>query len=94
MTLIDLNKIAWSFEDKVITISEKDVPFATEYNVRSPKGGEKVFTFTNSTGPEFAPDTKWIYESDDKLQLAVCNDTKMVKVAAAAYLKAKTGKHE
>jgi len=89
MTLIDLNKIDWSFEDKVITISEKDVPFATEYNVRSPKGGEKVFKFTHSTGPEFHKDTKWIYESDDKLQLAVCNDAKMVKIAAQNYIKGK-----
>lgn len=90
MTLIDLNKIDWSFENKVITISEKAVPFATEYNVRSPKGGEKEFKFSHSTGPEFDPNTKWIYKSEDGLQLAVCNDAQMVKAAAAAYLKAKT----
>lgn len=92
MIQIDLNKIPWSFEDKVITISEKDVAFATEYNVRSPKGGEKEFKFTHSTGPEFDVNTKWMYKSDDGLQLAVCNDAKMVKAAAAAYLNAKLRK--
>lgn len=89
MIQVDLNKIKWSFENKVITISEKDVAFGTEYNVISPKGGQKVFKFTHSTGPEFDVNTKWIYESDDKLQLAVCNDAKMVKVAAENYLKGK-----
>ena len=89
MIQVDSNKIKWSFENKVITISEKEVPFGAEYNVISPKGGQKVFKFTHSTGPEFDVNTKWIYESDDKLQLAVCNDAKMVKVAAENYLKGK-----
>ena len=89
MIQVDLNKIKWSFENKVITISEKEVPFGTEYNVISPKGGQKVFKFTHSTGPEFDVHTKWIYESDDKLQLAVCNDAKMVKAAAENYLRGK-----
>lgn len=98
MTQIDLNKIPWSFDMKtspkgVITISEKDVPFGTEYNVTSPTGNSKVFKFTHSTGPEFDVNTKWMYKSDDGLQLAVCNDADMVRAAAAAYLKAKTGNH-
>lgn len=92
MTRIELKKIPWSFENKVITISEKGLPFATEYVVVSPKGGEKEFKFTHSTGPEFDPNTKWIYKSDDGLQLAVCNDAEMVKVAAKAYLDAKLRK--
>lgn len=95
MIQIDLKTIPWSFDMKtsekgVISISEKDVRFGTEYNVVSPNGGEKVFKFTHSTGPEFAVDTKWMYVSDDNLLLAICNDAKMVKMAAEAYLKAKT----
>jgi hypothetical protein len=89
MIQVDLNKIKWSFESKVITISEKDVKFATEYNVISPKGGNKVFQFSHSTGPEFDKDTKWMYNSEDGLQLAVCNDANMVKIAAENYLKHK-----
>lgn len=68
MILINLNIIKWSFENKVITISEKDVPFGTEYKVLSPKGGEKEFKFTHSTGPEFHKDTKWMYKSEDGLK--------------------------
>lgn len=90
MTRIDLNTISWSFKDNVITISEKDVPFASDYAVVSPSGGVKEFKFAHSTGSEFDPKTQWIYKSEDGLQLAVCNDAKMVKAAAAAYLKAKT----
>lgn len=98
MTQIDLNKIPWSFDMKtspngVITISEKGIPFDTEYSVMSPRGGVKEFKFTHSTGPEFDVNTKWMYKSDDGLQLAVCNDAQMVEAAAAAYLKAKTGNH-
>ena len=89
MIQVNLKTIPWSFEKGVITISEKSVPFGTEYNVISPTGGQKVFKFTHSTGPEFDVHTKWIYESDDKLQLAVCNDAKMVKVAAENYLRGK-----
>ena len=94
MIQIDLKKIPWSFDMKtsskgVISISEKDVKFGTEYNVVLPTGGNKVFKFTHSTGPEFASDTKWMYESEDGLLLAVCNDAKMVKRAAEEYLKAK-----
>lgn len=45
----------------------------------------------NLEHPEFDVNTKWMYKSDDGLQLAVCNDANMVRAAAAAYLKAKTG---
>ena len=76
---------------RTFTISEKDVPFATTYELLNPlTKNTKVFEFTHSTGPEFAADTKWIYKSEDDFTLEVCNDPEMVKVAAAAYLKAKT----
>jgi hypothetical protein len=97
MIQIDLKKIPWSFDMKtsekgIIVISEKDVRFGTEYEVVSPTGNKKTFTFTHSTGPEFAPETKWMYKSEDGLQLAVCNDAKMVKIAAENYLNAKLQK--
>jgi len=92
MIQIDLNTIPWSYDKKVITISEKDIHFGIEYNVISPKGGNKVFKFSHSTGPEFDVNTKWIYVNDDGLQLAVCNDPKMVKDAAERYLKHKLRK--
>jgi len=92
MIQINLNTIPWSFDKKVITISEKDIQFGTEYNVISPKGGNKVFKFSHSTGPEFDANTKWIYVNDDGLQLAVCNDAKMVKEAGERYLKHKLRK--
>ena len=92
MTNIDFKKIPWSFKINEITISEKDVPFDTDYNVISPTNGNKHFKFTHSTGPEFDKDTKWIYVSEDGIRLAVCNDTQMVKVAAENYLKAKLRK--
>ena len=93
MTQIDLKTIPWSFENKIITISERDITFSTEYNVISPKGGNKVFNFDHSTGPEFDANTKWMYLSDDGVTLAVCNDAQMVEAAAKNYLTAKLNKH-
>lgn len=93
MRQIDLKKIPWSFQTGVITISEKDVQFGTQYNVISPNTGVgKLFEFTHSTGPEFDKNTQWIYKSDEGIQLAVCNDADMVTRAADAYLKAKLRK--
>jgi len=89
MIQIDLKKIDWSFKNDTITISEKDTRFGTEYLVISPKGNGKVFKFSHSTGPEFDKNTKWIYTSEDNIQLAVCNDANMVKHAAKEYLSAK-----
>lgn len=90
MTDIYLKNIPWSFKNGIIIISESSVPFATEYNVISPNTGVgKLFKFTHSTGPEFDPNTQWLYKSDDNIQLAVCNDTQMVIKAAENYLRAK-----
>ena len=97
MIQVNLKTIPWSFDMKtsekgVIVISEKDVRFGTEYEVVSPTGNKKVFKFTHSTGPEFDVNTKWMYKSDDGLQLAICNDANMVKKAAHDYLKGKLQK--
>ena len=87
MTRVNLENIKWSFNKKTcekgtIIISEKEVPFDTNYEVVSPNNGVKTFTFTHSTGTEFSPDTKWMYISEDGIELAICNDPHMVKIAA------------
>lgn len=92
MILINLNEIPFSYDSQSMTfvISEKDVAFATEYELLTPKGSEnKKFAFTHSTGPEFDAKTRWVYKSSDNYTLEVCNDAKMVERAAAAYLAAK-----
>lgn len=95
MTNIALSDIDWSFDKQTSTIliSERDVPFATTYNVISPNTGVgKLFEFTHSTGPEFDPKTCWIYKSEDGITLSVANDEKMVEEASKNYLRAKLGK--
>ena len=95
MVKITLSEINWSFnkETSTILISEKEVPFATTYNVISPTtGAGKVFEFSYSTGPEFDPKTNWVYKSDDGVVLSVSNDDEMTKRAAQNYLKAKLRK--
>lgn len=93
MTTIYLSSVGWSYDKstKTITVSERDVSFATTYKVISHRtGAEKVFEFDHSTGPEFDPNTKWIYKSADGLTLAVANDATMTAAAAEQYLEAKT----
>jgi len=86
------NIVAWNKNENSFYCSEKDVRFATTYNVLNAKSGKSMlFEFKNSTGPEFDPNTKWIYESNTGIKLIVCNDPKITANAAAAYLAAKTG---
>jgi hypothetical protein len=95
MVNVTLSDIDWSFnkQTSTILISERDVPFATTYNVISPNTGVgKLFELSHSTGPEFDPKTCWIYKSEDGLSLSVANDAKMVEVASRNYLRAKLGK--
>lgn len=81
-----------------ISMSEKDVPFDTSYELRNPKTGTKLkFDFSHSTGPEFDPETKWIYRADRgsifrNLKLEVCNDEYITAMNAANYLNAKLRK--
>lgn len=92
---IDISKHPNSYnkETKTFTISEKGIPFGTEYEVWNPEtGNSKTFKFTHSTGPEFHKDTKYVYTSDD-LILEVCNDAKITEARASLYLAAKTGNH-
>ena len=95
MSLIDLSKITFSYnkDSKTFTISERDVPFCTEYEVKNPStGAVSVFEFKHSTGPEYNKDTKWIYANKEGIILEVCNDPIMVKEAARLYIEAKTRK--
>jgi hypothetical protein len=87
---LDKTKFVYDFNRKTFIVSEKGIPFGTEYEILNPKtGGRRKFKFTNSTGPEFDPNTKWIYESNDGILLEVCNDKQMTKIAAKNYLNAK-----
>ena len=84
MINIDLNKIPYTVDPitKVISVSEKHVPFATTYNVISTTRIAKVFELSHSTGPEFDPNTKWVYINGG-LILEICNDIEMTKLAAS-----------
>ena len=93
MTTIDLNKVPYSVDPitKVISVSEKHIHFATTYNVISKTRTAKVFDFSHSTGPEFDPNTKWVYKCENFV-LEVCNDKKMTAIAAENYLRSKMKK--
>lgn len=79
-------------ESKTFYGSEKDVPFGTIYEVENSRTGvSKSFDFTHSTGPEFDPNTKWVYKCED-LTLIICNDAQITKRNAQNYLEAKIRK--
>ena len=84
-------KHAYVDADKKFTMSEADVPgFATEYKIlNSETDNGMIFKFTHSTGPEFDPETKWVYLSDEGYTLEVCNDPKMAEAAKRSYIKGK-----
>ena len=93
-TDIDYSKddLSYNKDNKTFTGSEKKVRFDTTYIVRSPKGGSKEFKFSHSTGPEFDPNAKWIYKSDDGFTLEICNDAAITKKNADNYLAGKLRK--
>lgn len=76
---------------KTFFISEKDVKFATTYELVNPKTKQSmVFDFTHATGPEFDPNTRWVYKTKDgELTLWVGNDAEVTKARGDAYKKAK-----
>lgn len=90
ITLRDTNH-TWNPLKSTITMGERDVPFDTSYRVINPKsGGSMDFEFSHSTGPEFNPQTKWIYYNSDKtVVLEVGNDPEITKRALEAYLETK-----
>lgn len=74
---------------RTFTGSEKDIPFATTYTItNSYTGNSKEFKFSHSTGPEFDPNTDYVYKCGD-LTLIISNDEKITNKNAKNYLKAK-----
>jgi hypothetical protein len=95
MYTINLDKHEYHYDSirKTFIMGERNIPFATKYKILNPKTQkEKLFEFTHSTGPEFDKNTRWVYKSEDGLQLEVCNDEQMTKIAADNYLTAKLRK--
>ena len=94
MRKVDLGSVPYFLNTaKTVFVSEKDVPFDTGYEVRSPKTGTiKRFDFVCSTGPEFDPKTVWLYKSEDGFHFGVCNDAEITIQHAENYLKHKLGK--
>lgn len=86
----DSEKMKYNKENKTFDISEKNTGgFDTSYTLVNPKNNaKKVFEFSHSTGPEFDPNTKWIYKSDE-LILSVSNDKNITKISEQNYLRAK-----
>lgn len=94
MHLIIFNPEIHSYnpQTKTFSMSEKGMPFSTTYEIKNTETGKtKKFEFSHSTGPEFDPNTKWIYKCDD-LTLEVCNDAKITAILAQNYLNAKLRK--
>ena len=71
--------------------SEKKVRFDTEYKViNTDTKNFMVFKFTHSTGPEFDPNTKWIYKNDNgEYSLCIANDAEVTRLQAYLYLQHK-----
>tara|TARA_B100001094_G_C17416058_1_gene432433 strand:+ start:66 stop:350 length:285 start_codon:yes stop_codon:yes gene_type:complete len=92
MTQIEFNKdhCKWTESLKLISISETLVKFDTSYRLWNPltRTG-KVFEFSHATGPEFNPDTRWIYKSDDGFTLEIINDVELTSKRSKEYLNAK-----
>jgi hypothetical protein len=87
-------KVVYDSKATVFHASEKDLKFDTTYRIRNTNSGKhRDFHFVHSTGPEFDPNTTYVYkENDNGLELHVHNDPEVTKKAAAAYLEAKTQK--
>lgn len=87
---ISTELLKYNKETNTFVGSEKDIRFATQYNVFNPKTGiSRMFDLVNSTGPEFDPNTKWVYKSKEDVVLEICNDKEITARNAEMYLKAK-----
>ena len=79
-------------------IEEKNLPFATQYEVyNSKKGTSEIFQFSHTTGSDWDPNTKSIYYCElkgdfvkgllpKKITLSIGNDPELTKKRAASYL--------
>lgn len=93
MTKVNLGDVKYNYneETNTLSISETQVQFDTKYELVSPKtGNSKIFNFKNSTGPEFDPETRWIYECEGgTFTLEVCNHKVLTELNAQKYLEGK-----
>lgn len=79
-------------ETQTFTVSERWVRFDTSYLVFSPKtGASRRFDFVRSTGSEWNPNTRWVYQSECGLTLEVTGDPDIREAAQAFYAKKKFG---
>jgi hypothetical protein len=93
MTRVDLTNIKFSVDGKIIRVSEKDIKFDTEYEIRSARTGRvETFRFSHSTGSEWDPKTEWVYVNGGGIEFRVCNDPVITAQLAADYLKSKAGR--
>ena len=91
--IVNLKEVKFLVENRTIRVSEKEVPFDTEYDVISSKTGDSMkFRFSHSTGPEFDPTTEWVYTSQEGIEFRVCNDPSLTAQNVMTYLKAKGGR--
>ena len=78
---------------KTMNISEREVKFATSYQLVDVKGNSKIFHFDHSTGPEFDPNTEWVYLCENsEITLVISSYTLLTQAAGKAYLQAKLAK--
>jgi hypothetical protein len=86
---IQRNKVSYDKNNKTFTVSGKDVRFAYSYTlVNNETDNKKDFSFKESTGSEWDPNTIWVYESEDGFILNVKNDD-VTPEHAEKYLQAK-----
>jgi hypothetical protein len=84
------NKVSYNKASDTFNGSEKDIPFDTSYTIENSETKKsEVFDFVNSTGPEFDPNTKWIYKSLVGRTLVISNDSDITKKNAQSYLEHK-----
>lgn len=91
----DPEKMTYDASTATFTASEKDVKFDTAYKLVNPGTGRSgIFEFSHSAGPEFDPNTIYVYKGPKgglmQLTLNIINDAKITEIRAAAYLEAKT----
>ena len=85
------NHLRFDKEANTFFGSERNIKFATEYEVKNTISGKsEKFEFTHSTGPEFDSATQWVYKSESGILLIIGNDAEITKLNAEAYLKHKT----
>lgn len=89
--LIKRDGVVFDKASSTFHCSEKAVRFDTEYKViNTVTKNFMVFKFKHSTGPEFDPNTKWIYKSEnEEYSLWIANDAEITKLSAGLYLQHK-----